>query len=136
MNPTPEQVAALTEALTVAWPSHLEGSSSYPSSGQDRTWRVLDPALPSEGLAAAILGERGVFLPEGHGPVMVGMAEEIARLRAWVTNRKTRDKTRRDRYREAHPEVHRKSARESMARLRAHRAALAEAREVTNAPHA
>ena len=31
--------------------------------------------------AAAILGERGVFLPEGLGPVMVGMAKEIAALR-------------------------------------------------------
>ena len=32
--------------------------------------------------AAAILGPRGVFLPEGLGPVMVGMAKEIAALRA------------------------------------------------------
>jgi len=32
--------------------------------------------------AAAILAPRGVFLPEGLGPVMVGMAEEIAALRA------------------------------------------------------
>jgi len=31
--------------------------------------------------AAAILGPRGVFLPEGLGPVMVGMAKEIAALR-------------------------------------------------------
>jgi len=31
--------------------------------------------------ARAILGERGVFLPEGLGPVMVGMAKEIAALR-------------------------------------------------------
>ena len=30
----------------------------------------------------AILGERGVFLPDGLGPVMVGMAKEIAALRA------------------------------------------------------
>ena len=29
----------------------------------------------------AILGERGVFLPDGLGPVMVGMAKEIAALR-------------------------------------------------------
>ena len=32
--------------------------------------------------AAAILGEHGVFLPDGLGPVMVGMAKEIAALRA------------------------------------------------------
>jgi len=32
--------------------------------------------------AAAILGPRGVFLPDGLGPVMLGMAEEIATLRA------------------------------------------------------
>ena len=32
--------------------------------------------------AGAILGERGVFLPDGLGPVMVGMAKEIATLRA------------------------------------------------------
>jgi len=31
--------------------------------------------------AAAILAKRGVFLPDGLGPVMVGMAEEIATLR-------------------------------------------------------
>ena len=31
--------------------------------------------------AAAILGPRGVFLPDGLGPVMVGMAKEIAALR-------------------------------------------------------
>ena len=31
--------------------------------------------------AAAILAPRGVFLPEGLGPVMVGMAKEIAALR-------------------------------------------------------
>ena len=32
--------------------------------------------------AAAILAPRGVFLPDGLGPVMVGMAKEIAALRA------------------------------------------------------
>ena len=32
--------------------------------------------------AAAILAKRGVFLPDGLGPVMVGMAKEIAALRA------------------------------------------------------
>jgi len=31
--------------------------------------------------AAAILAKRGVFLPDGLGPVMVGMAKEIATLR-------------------------------------------------------
>ena len=36
----------------------------------------------AEEVAAAILGPRGVFLPEGLGPVMVGMAKEIAALRA------------------------------------------------------
>jgi len=34
------------------------------------------------GLARRLLGERGVFLPEGLGPVMVGMAKEIVALRA------------------------------------------------------
>jgi len=38
-------------------------------------------ALESYLCAAAILGERGVFLPDGLGPVMVGMAKEIAALR-------------------------------------------------------
>jgi len=33
------------------------------------------------GLARRLLGPRGVFLPEGLGPVMVGMAKEIAALR-------------------------------------------------------
>ena len=35
----------------------------------------------TDSFAAAILGPRGVFLPEGLGPVMVGMAKEIAALR-------------------------------------------------------
>ena len=35
----------------------------------------------AEEVAAAILGPRGVFLPDGLGPVMVGMAKEIATLR-------------------------------------------------------
>ena len=44
----------------------------------------------SKHVAAAILAERGVFLPDGLGPVMVGMAKEIATLRAAleeITNR-------------------------------------------------
>ena len=35
----------------------------------------------TEADAAIVLGRRGVFLPDGLGPVMVGMAKEIAALR-------------------------------------------------------
>jgi len=35
----------------------------------------------TDSFAAAILGPRGVFLPDGLGPVMVGMAKQIAALR-------------------------------------------------------
>ena len=48
----------------------------------------------TEADAAIVLGRRGVFLPDGLGPVMVGMAKEIAALRdaldglvAWLASR-------------------------------------------------
>ncbi len=45
----------LAEALDDGWPTHTEGSGSIPPSGTDTSWEVQDPALPSRGLAAAIL---------------------------------------------------------------------------------
>jgi len=51
--------------------------------GTCELWTIPEAACPIDHRvdAAAILGERGVFLPEGLGPVMVGMAKEIAALR-------------------------------------------------------
>jgi len=51
--------------------------------GTCELWTMSEASCPIDHAkdAAAILGERGVFLPEGLGPVMVGMAKEIATLR-------------------------------------------------------
>jgi len=73
--------AALAAALAPLLPRHQEGSGGYPHQSSYRTWTVYDFMAP-DALATAILGPRGVFLPEGLGPVMVGMAKEIAALRA------------------------------------------------------
>jgi len=52
--------------------------------GTCELWTISEAACPIDHRvdAAAILGEHGVFLPEGLGPVVVGMAKEIATLRA------------------------------------------------------
>ena len=52
--------------------------------GTCELWTMSEASCPIDHAkdAGAILGERGVFLPEGLGPVMVGMAKEIAALRA------------------------------------------------------
>ena len=52
--------------------------------GTCELWTISEAACPIDHRvdAGAILGEHGVFLPEGLGPVMVGMAKEIAALRA------------------------------------------------------
>ena len=52
--------------------------------GTCELWTISEAACPIDHRvdAGAILGERGVFLPDGLGPVMVGMAKEIATLRA------------------------------------------------------
>ena len=59
------------------------------------------------------------------GQVITRLAETgwVIAPKAWVETRKAREKRARDTYRQRHPDLHRKSARESMARLRA---ALAE----------
>ena len=51
--------------------------------GTCELWTISEAACPIDHRvdAAAMLGERGVFLPDGLGPVMVGMAKEIAALR-------------------------------------------------------
>ena len=66
----PRLVAALAEAL-----HHYRGTCEL--------WTISEAACPIDHRvdAAAILAERGVFLPEGLGLVMVGMAKEIAALR-------------------------------------------------------
>ena len=46
--------ASLLAAMEAAWPKHREGSFSSPSTGNDVSWDVLDPALPSLPLAEAI----------------------------------------------------------------------------------
>jgi len=63
---TDNGLAALAEALTDLFPA------------VQRDWWPFTP----EQAAAAILRNGAVFLPEGLGPVMVGMAKEIAALRA------------------------------------------------------
>jgi len=47
-------------------------------------WDHLSDADREKALSdtSELLGPRGVFLPDGLGPVMVGMAKEIAALRA------------------------------------------------------
>jgi len=52
--------------------------------GTCELWTISEAACPIDHRvdAAAILAPRGVFLPDGLGPVMVGMAKEIATLRA------------------------------------------------------
>ena len=57
--------ALIWDAFLAEWPSHLEGSASYPPSPLDRTWKVLSPALPDGDTAdrmAAYLVDRGVTL--------------------------------------------------------------------------
>jgi len=52
--------------------------------GTCELWTMSEASCPIDHAkdAAAILRNGAVFLPEGLGPVMVGMAKEIARLRA------------------------------------------------------
>jgi len=68
---TDNGLAALAEAL-----HHYRGTCEL--------WTISEAACPIDHRvdAGAILGEHGVFLPDGLGPVMVGMAKEIAALRA------------------------------------------------------
>ena len=69
----PRLVAALAEAL-----EHEGDACSYDAA----TDSLRCPGSEAHiGLARRLLGPRGVFLPEGLGPVMVGMAKEIATLR-------------------------------------------------------
>jgi len=71
---TDNGLAALAEAL-----EHEGDACSYDAA----TDSLRCPGSEAHiGLARRLLGERGVFLPDGLGPVMVGMAKEIATLRA------------------------------------------------------
>lgn len=47
-------VASLLEAMREAWPWHHEGSGGTGDT-TSTSWRVLDPALPSEAFARAVL---------------------------------------------------------------------------------
>ena len=67
------------------------GAALHHYRGTCELWTISEAAcsIDHRVVAAAILGPRGVFLPEGLGPVMVGMAEEIARLRAALPSEAT-----------------------------------------------
>jgi len=74
--------AALTTALQRASFYPYRSGVDY-GAGRPIEWEFLREQERAALLAdaAAILAERGVFLPDGLGPVMVGMAKEIAALR-------------------------------------------------------
>ena len=78
---TDNGLAALAEAL-----EHEGDACSYDAA----TDSLRCPGSEAHiGLARRLLGERGVFLPEGLGLVMVGMAKEIAALRAALPSEAT-----------------------------------------------
>jgi len=68
---TDNGLAALAAALAPLLPQHQEGSGGYPHQSSHRTWTVYD-FMPPDTLAAAILGECGVFLPDGLPPEIEG----------------------------------------------------------------
>jgi hypothetical protein len=78
----PRLVAALAAALHRTGTPPCQPDLSVGGTGEPTRvlWRCSPDAHKPD--AAAILANGAVFLPEGLGPVMVGMAKEIAALRA------------------------------------------------------